>query len=67
MKRFAMGLYAKENGAERELAYRETARQRESVCEAEHIRKREVASVQRSLYLHKHKEEMQSNKDRFCQ
>jgi hypothetical protein len=32
MKRFAMGLYAKWNGGERELANEETERERESVC-----------------------------------
>ena len=55
MKRFAMGLYAKQNGGERELYSRET--ERECVCEreAEHQRKRDVASVQRSFYIHKHK------------
>jgi hypothetical protein len=45
-----MGLYSKCNGGERELASRET--ERECVCEAEHIRKRETVSVQRSLDLH---------------
>jgi hypothetical protein len=60
-----MGLYAKCNGGERELASRETERQ--SVLEAEHMRKREVASVQRSTDLHKHRMEMQSNKqDKLC-
>jgi hypothetical protein len=55
-KWFAMGLYAKWNGGERELASGQT--ERECVWEAEHVRKREVASVQRSTDLHKHKMEM---------
>ena len=68
MKRFAMGLNAKCNGGERELASGETEQDRERVWEAEHMRKKEIASVQRSSsYLHKHKEEMQSNKkDKLC-
>jgi hypothetical protein len=67
MKRFAMGLYAKQNGGERELAGGETERERECVCEAERMRKRKVVSVQRSSDLHKHKEEMQSDKkDKLC-
>ncbi len=39
-------------------------RGRERVCvlEAEHMRKREVASVQISIDLHKHEEEVQSDK-----
>ncbi len=40
----------------------ERQRQRENELEAEQMRKREIASVQRSSYLHKHKEEMQSDK-----
>ncbi len=64
-KRFSRGLYAKCKGGERELAYRET--EKESLWEAEHRRKRELESVQRSSYLHKHREEMQSNKkDKLC-
>jgi hypothetical protein len=55
-----MGLYAKHSGGERELVSRET--ERECVWEAECMRKREVASVQRSTDLHKHREEMQSDK-----
>ncbi len=39
LKRFARGLYAKQNGGERELNSGET--ERESVCETEHWRKRE--------------------------
>ncbi len=66
-----MGLYANCNGGERELASGDTERERERVCvrerEAERMRKREVASVQRSPDFHKHKEEMQSDKkDKLC-
>ncbi len=60
IKMIARGLYAKLNGGERELASGET--EKESVWETEHRRKREVASVQRSSYLHKHKEEMKCDK-----
>ncbi len=65
MERIARGLYAKYNGGERELASGET--KKESVWEEEPRRKKEVVSVQRSLYLHKHREEMQSDKeDKLC-
>ncbi len=41
--------------------------ERECASEAEHIRKRKVASVQISIDLHKHKEEMPSDKqDKLC-
>jgi len=40
MKRFAMGIYEKRNGGEREIASRET--EIKCVCEAECMRKREV-------------------------
>ncbi len=75
MKRFAMGLNAKCNGGERELASGDTERESVCVCvwerererEAERMRKREVASVQRSPDFHNHKEEMQSDKkDKLC-
>ncbi len=60
-----MGLYEKRNGGERELASRET--EIKCVWEAECMRKWEVGSVQRSSDLHKHKEEMQSDKkDKLC-
>ena len=60
-----MGFYAKCNGGERELDRGET--ERECAWETEHMRKREVVSLQRSTDLHKHKEEMQSDKqDKLC-
>jgi hypothetical protein len=55
-KGLTWGLYAKHNRGEK------LAR-----GEAERMRKREVASVQRSTDLHNHKTEMQSDKrDKLC-
>jgi hypothetical protein len=61
-----MGFYAKCNGGERELDSGE--KEREFAWEAECMRMREVASVQRSTDLHKHEKEMQCEKqDKWCQ
>ena len=64
-KRFAMGFYAKHNGGERGQDSTET--ERECAWETEHMRKREVASVQRSTDLHKHEKERQNDEqDKLC-
>ena len=58
-----MCFYAKCNGGERELANGETER----VCVRGRACEKEGRSVGRSTNLHKHKEEMQSNKkDNLC-
>ncbi len=47
--------------------WRDRERERECASEAEHMRKRELVSVQRSIDLHKHEEKMQSDKkDKLC-
>jgi hypothetical protein len=65
-KRFAMGLYAKCNGGERELARGET--ERECVCVRGRAYEKEGSSIgTKIIILHKHREEMQSNKkDKLC-